>query len=375
MIGERPQPRRRPADTTPATRTAPPSSGGRSPRRVHPSPHPTLPAPRPHPSRAALPEPLSRSGDLPQGSPVAGRRAAGPLRTGGDARGPACAFSSPTTTASARPGSRSPRRSPPRSPARGRGLGGRPGLRAVGRRALRLLRPADAARAARRAALRRRRLARRLRARRRSAKSSRTAPPDLVLSGVNRGHNVAEDTLYSGTVGGAMEAALHGVRAVALSQYFGPPTAPPTIPSPPPAPTARPCSARLLDAASWPTAPYGVFYNVNFPPVPAEAVRGTRATFQGHRAAPTFGVLPHVAPNGRKFLWLTHGHGNADTPPGLGFARVPRRLHHRDAAQCRPDRPRPHRAACAGARLRRGSRSCTPPNSRCSSSTPCARTG
>ena len=37
-------------------------------------------------------------------------------------------------------------------------------------------------------------------------------PPDLVLSGVNRGHNVAEDTLYSGTVGGAMEGALHGVR-------------------------------------------------------------------------------------------------------------------------------------------------------------------
>src|SRR5262245_37513557 len=45
-------------------------------------------------------------------------------------------------------------------------------------------------------------------------------PPDLVLSGVNRGHNVAEDTLYSGTVGGAMEGALHRVRSVALSQYF-----------------------------------------------------------------------------------------------------------------------------------------------------------
>ena len=40
--------------------------------------------------------------------------------------------------------------------------------------------------------------------------------------GVNRGHNVAEDTLYSGTVGGAMEGALHGLRAIALSQYYGP---------------------------------------------------------------------------------------------------------------------------------------------------------
>jgi 5'-nucleotidase len=139
-------------------------------------------------------------------------------------------------------------------------------------------------------------------------------PPDLVLSGVNRGHNVAEDTLYSGTVGGAMEGALHGVRSVALSQYHGPHA------GPDPFATARAHGAgvlrRLLDAAGWPREPYAVFYNVNFPPVPAADVRGTRATFQGHRAAATFGVLPHLAPNGRTFLWLTHGHGNADTAPG-----------------------------------------------------------
>ena len=36
------------------------------------------------------------------------------------------------------------------------------------------------------------------------------APPDLILSGVNRGNNAAENTLYSGTIGGAMEAALQG---------------------------------------------------------------------------------------------------------------------------------------------------------------------
>ncbi|PJN95436.1 5'/3'-nucleotidase SurE, partial [Amaricoccus sp. HAR-UPW-R2A-40] len=48
----------------------------------------------------------------------------------------------------------------------------------------------------------------------------RDHPPDLIISGVNRGHNIAEDTLYSGTVGGAMEGALHGLPSVALSQYF-----------------------------------------------------------------------------------------------------------------------------------------------------------
>ena len=44
--------------------------------------------------------------------------------------------------------------------------------------------------------------------------------PDLVLSGVNRGHNIAEDAVYSGTVAGAKEAALQGVKAISLSQYF-----------------------------------------------------------------------------------------------------------------------------------------------------------
>ncbi len=68
-------------------------------------------------------------------------------------------------------------------------------------------------------------------------------PPDLVISGVNRGHNVAEDTLYSGTVGGALEAALHRIPAVALSQYFGPATAAAPTPSPQPAPMGRRSSA------------------------------------------------------------------------------------------------------------------------------------
>lgn len=141
------------------------------------------------------------------------------------------------------------------------------------------------------------------------------APPDLILSGVNRGHNVAEDTLYSGTVGGAMEGALHGIRSVAMSQYFGPATA-----GADPFAAARAHGAALLARLMTAPAPapgsYAVFHNVNFPATAPADVRGTRATVQGHRRAPTFGVLPHTAPNGRDFLWLTHGHGNADTAPG-----------------------------------------------------------
>jgi 5'-nucleotidase len=144
----------------------------------------------------------------------------------------------------------------------------------------------------------------------------RDTPPDLILSGVNRGHNVAEDTLYSGTIGAAMEGALHGRRAIAMSQYYGADN----LALADSFDAARRHGAavvrRLLDGAGWGGPPYGVFYNINFPALPAEAVKGLRATRQGHRPGPTFKAEPHVAPNGRRFLWLGHGSGNAGTLPG-----------------------------------------------------------
>ena len=66
-------------------------------------------------------------------------------------------------------------------------------------------------------------------------------PPELVLSGVNRGNNAAENVLYSGTIGATIEAALQGIPAIALSQFYGPENVNSTIPSRPPpftAPTA-----------------------------------------------------------------------------------------------------------------------------------------
>ena len=140
-------------------------------------------------------------------------------------------------------------------------------------------------------------------------------PPDLVFSGVNRGHNVAEDTVYSGTVGGAMEGALHGVPSVAVSQSYGPATG-----NGDPFSAARSLGPglirRLMEGAEWNRGPHGVFYNVNFPARAAGDVAGVRATVQGHRPGATFGIMPQTAPNGRKFLWLTHGSGNAETAEG-----------------------------------------------------------
>ncbi|MGB0499338.1 MAG: 5'/3'-nucleotidase SurE [Rubricella sp.] len=142
------------------------------------------------------------------------------------------------------------------------------------------------------------------------------SPPDLVISGVNRGHNVAEDTLYSGTIGGAMEAALHKVRAVALSQYYSPALAGKDTFSAAKAHGVATVRA-LLDRAPWEReGRYGVFYNVNFPPVEGSDVRGTRVTAQGERGGSPFRLEPQTAPNGRRYLWIGHGHGNATATEG-----------------------------------------------------------
>ncbi|MDN2609810.1 5'/3'-nucleotidase SurE [Klebsiella pneumoniae] len=46
------------------------------------------------------------------------------------------------------------------------------------------------------------------------------SPPDFILSGINRGANIGNETIFSGTVGAAMTGVLLGFRAIALSQYF-----------------------------------------------------------------------------------------------------------------------------------------------------------
>ncbi|NNK68154.1 MAG: 5'/3'-nucleotidase SurE [Rhodobacteraceae bacterium] len=142
------------------------------------------------------------------------------------------------------------------------------------------------------------------------------ARPDLVLSGVNRGNNAAENVLYSGTVGGAMEAALQGLPAIALSQFYGPENVSLDNPFEAAAATGTEIVRKLLDAAPWDKADYRVFYNVNFPPVPAAGVKGLQVTTQGYRAETSFGVKPHVSPSGRMFLWVTGGPQHHPTGPG-----------------------------------------------------------
>jgi 5'-nucleotidase len=144
--------------------------------------------------------------------------------------------------------------------------------------------------------------------------------PDLVLSGVNRGNNSAENALYSGTLGGAMEAALQGIPAMALSQYLGPSNFAAPDPFEAAAVHGADLIRKLLAATPDDSADYRTFYNINFPPVPAADVRGLRVVPQGFRRNTRFSVEPHLSPSGRRFLWIRGGEQHVPTLPGTDAA-------------------------------------------------------
>src|SRR5215210_3567578 len=103
-------------------------------------------------------------------------------------------------------------------------------------------------------------------------------PPDLVLSGINRGQNLADDVNYSGTGAGAIEGVLLGVRSIAMSLVTGPMETGQPIWDTPMRHGAE--LMRKLLKAGW---PQGVMLNVNFPDCAPDAVKGMAATTQGQR--------------------------------------------------------------------------------------------
>lgn len=145
-------------------------------------------------------------------------------------------------------------------------------------------------------------------------------PPDLVLSGVNRGNNAAENAMYSGTLGAAMEAALQGVRAIALSQFYGPGNR--DLADTFDAARGHGLSTvrRLLSKGVWSNDDYKIFYNINFPPVSASDVKGVRAVPQGFRRGIGFGIEPQVSPSGRRFLWVKGAPQQQPTRPDTDAA-------------------------------------------------------
>lgn len=129
-------------------------------------------------------------------------------------------------------------------------------------------------------------------------------PVDLILSGVNRGNNSAENALYSGTLGGAMEGALQGYRAFALSQYLGPDNFNADDPYEAAGAFGADLILKVIAAEPEEQKDYRLFYNVNFPPCPADRVKGVRVVPQGMRPGTKFTTEPHSSPSGKTFLWI-----------------------------------------------------------------------
>ena len=125
-------------------------------------------------------------------------------------------------------------------------------------------------------------------------------PPDLLLSGVNRGANLGEDVSYSGTVSAAMEGALAGIPSVALSQSYAKEGMGDTVPFAAAEAWADEVLRPLIDA---PMAPR-TLVNVNFPALSPGDVRGIRVVRQGLRDYGRLRIDQRTDPRGYNYSWF-----------------------------------------------------------------------
>src|SRR4029079_11083263 len=107
--------------------------------------------------------------------------------------------------------------------------------------------------------------------------------PDLVLSGVNKGSNVAEDVFYSGTIAGAVEGTILGIPSCALSQQYSPETRDAPVWD-----SAQKFGPDVVRKVMEAGVPKNTVINVNFPACMPDQVKGIRVTRQGKR---TFGFF------------------------------------------------------------------------------------
>lgn len=142
--------------------------------------------------------------------------------------------------------------------------------------------------------------------------------PDFVLSGINRGANLGSDTLYSGTVGAALEGALKGVKSMAISCH------------------GHHTSVMHYDSAAR-IARYiveheDVFFlesnsliNVNVPNLPINEIRGIQPALLGKRIYdPKF--VEGTDPRGSKYYWTGGSNGEYEDIPGSDCEIVHRKF-------------------------------------------------
>jgi 5'-nucleotidase len=136
--------------------------------------------------------------------------------------------------------------------------------------------------------------------------------PDIVIAGINRGANLGDDVIYSGTVAAAMEGRFLGLPAIAVSLagkagvHFE---------------TAARVTLRLLEKLKPESLPADTILNVNVPDVPVERLAGFEATRLGHRhkAEP---VIRASDPHGNPVYWVGAPGAESDAGPGTDFHAI-----------------------------------------------------
>lgn len=135
--------------------------------------------------------------------------------------------------------------------------------------------------------------------------------PDMVVSGINLGANMGDDTIYSGTVAAATEGYLLGIPSVAISlasktaAHFE---------------TAAQVAVDLVQRHQRSPAG-GWLLNVNVPDIPLRELKGTRVTRLGRRHKAE-GVIPTKSPRGETVYWVGSAGAAADAGEGTDFHAV-----------------------------------------------------
>jgi 5'-nucleotidase len=136
--------------------------------------------------------------------------------------------------------------------------------------------------------------------------------PEMVIAGINRGANLGDDVLYSGTVAAAMEGRFLGKPAVAVSlaghgaRHFE---------------TAAHYAVRLIEQLVRDPLPADTILSVNVPDLPLADIKGIEATRLGHRhkAEP---VIRAADPHGEPIYWIGAPGAEADAGPGTDFHAI-----------------------------------------------------
>lgn len=143
------------------------------------------------------------------------------------------------------------------------------------------------------------------------------AEPDLVLSGINRGQNIADDVTYSGTIAAAMEGTQLGIPSIALSQAFG--FSGQSNVKWKTAEEFAPGILKKLIAAGWPEE---ILININFPDVVPGSVTGIEVTRQGKRDQSLVRVEERIDARNNPYYWLGFERILSNPPQGTDLRAI-----------------------------------------------------